>query len=153
MPLDLRALLDERLRNVGEMWAQDLSAHRPEELTRTPVETARSVADFAYETIYINRRIAMRLRGETPPPLTGFPPQTGPCPEELSAPGPLAEAMRASVVEIADAIGEPERVLETQSGPTTSFALAEFAVLHMYYHLGQVNYAQTLYGDAEVHWK
>lgn len=95
----------------------------------------------------------MRLRGETPPPLTGFPPQTGPCPEELRTSESLAEAMRVSIREIAASIGDPERVLETGSGPTTAFALTEFAVLHMYYHLGQVNYAQTLYVDAEVHWK
>jgi len=22
----------------------------------------------------------------------------------------------------------------------------------MFYHLGQINYAQTLYGDTDVHW-
>ena len=154
MSFDLARQLEDRLRSVGHMWAQDLTAHRSEEIGRSPGETARSVADFAFETININRRISMRLRGETPPPLNGFPPNFGPCPEELLTPSNLAEAMRASVNELADAIGNPEREIPLPNGTaTTAYAQAEFALLHMYYHLGQVNYVQTLYGDPEIHWE
>lgn len=36
--------------------------------------------------------------------------------------------------------------------PMSRFALAEFPALHMMYHDGQLNYIQTLHGDAEMHW-
>ena len=37
-------------------------------------------------------------------------------------------------------------------GPTTVFAIAEFASLHMMYHDGQLNFLHTLHGDSEMHW-
>lgn len=36
--------------------------------------------------------------------------------------------------------------------PMTRFAIAELGAVHMSYHDGQLNYLQTLCGDAEMHW-
>lgn len=149
MAIDLSALLKERLDEVSTLWEKDLAAHRDEELLSRPSETARSVADFAYETVFVNRRIAARLRGETVAPMDGFPA----CPEELRDRGLLAKAMRESADEVLAALGDPQREITRPDGSTVSaFASAEFAAIHMFYHLGQVNYVQTMYGDPAVHW-
>jgi len=134
---------------VSTLWEKDLAAHRDEELLSRPSETARSVADFAYETIFVNRRIAARLRGEAVASMDGFPT----CPEELRSRDLLAKAMRESADEVLAAVGDPEREITRPDGSTVSaFASAEFAAVHMFYHLGQVNYVQTMYGDPAVHW-
>lgn len=37
-------------------------------------------------------------------------------------------------------------------GPSTPHADAQFAAIHMMYHVGQLNYIQTLLGDDKIHW-
>ena len=148
MAIDLKGLLEERLRDGAGLWAKDLAAHREEEFASAS-GGARSVADFAYETVFVNQRIAARLRGEGVAPMDGFPS----CPDDLRSREALAKAMAESAEEVLAAVGDPERTITRPDGTTVSaFASAEFAAIHMYYHLGQVNYIQTVYGDPAVHW-
>ncbi|CAN5608136.1 hypothetical protein BH11ARM2_BH11ARM2_19530 [soil metagenome] len=149
MTVDLNALLNERLRGAATLWAKDLRAHHPNELTTKPGDAVRSAADITWETILVNQRVATRLRGENPGPMEGFPS----CPSESANVPTLIEALSASVDEVLEAAGEDMgREVHYPGGSESVFAYAEFAGIHMMYHLGQINYQQTLYGDPIVHW-
>ncbi|RYG36840.1 DinB family protein [bacterium] len=150
MSLDLHALLKERLREAATLWAKDLRAHDPEHLTVEPKEGVRSAADIAWECVLTNRRLAMRIRGEEPFTLDGFPA----CPPEFATIPALIKALSESTDEILAAAGDDvEREVSYPGGSESVFAYAEFAGIHMMYHLGQINYIQTLYGDPAVHWR
>ncbi|RYG45626.1 DinB family protein [bacterium] len=150
MALDLHALLSNRLRETTTLWAKDLRAHRPEELTTKLGEGARSPADIAWECVLTNRRLAMRMRGEEPFNLDGFPS----CPPESANATSLIRALSESSDELLAAAGEDmAREITYPGGSESVFSYAEFAAMHMMYHLGQINYIQTLYGDPAVHWR
>lgn len=149
MAIDLLAFLRENLRGVAQNWEKDLLAHRPEEFCVAPAGGGRSVADFAYETIYVNRRLIARVKGEPVPPMNGFPS----CPDELRSGEAMAKAMTESVEEFLAAADDPERIIVRPDGTElTVFELGDFMNVHMMYHLGQLNYVQTLYGDQKIHW-
>ena len=149
MPIDLDAHVRDGLNEIAELWVKDLVAHRDEEIAVPASPTARSVADLTYEAIFVNRRFAARLRGEMPEPMNGFPS----CPERLRSGAALAAAMRESVDAILFSLGDLQREIPaTGGGAVTAFEVAGFAIQHLYFHLGQVDYVQTVYGDTEVHW-
>ena len=149
MSLDLKAILAENLNQCAELWEKDLLAHRVDQITTRPTESARSIADIVYETAVVNRRIAARLKGETPPPMDGFPS----CPAEIATAAGLAKELKdATAVVLAAAGDDLEREVVTPMGPESAFTYALFAGTHMMYHLGQINYIQTVYGDTDVHW-
>lgn len=148
MAIDLKAYLDESIRGSAALWAKDLAAHAGD-LDSTPAPTARSVADFTYETILVNQIFAARLKGETPPSMDGFPT----CPDELRSVDALSKAMTDSAQDILDAVGDLERPIRRGNGEeATAFEVAAFSAQHMMYHLGQLNYIQTVEGDPVVHW-
>ena len=148
MAIDLKAYLDESVTEAAAMWAKDLAAHGGD-LNSVPAPTARSVADFTYETILVNHIFAARLKGETPPSMEGFPT----CPDELRSVEALSKAMTDSAQGILDAVGDLERPIRRGNGEeATAFEVAAFSATHMMYHLGQLNYVQTIEGDPVVHW-
>lgn len=65
----------------------------------------------------------------------------------------MAMTMSESAEEILAAIGDPEREIVLSDGSrTTAFARVQYSASRMYYHLGQLNYIQALYGDTKIHW-
>lgn len=149
MAIDLAEFVTKDLRGMAAMWAKDLAAHRPEEFCSSPSEKVRSVADFSYETLFVNRRLIARVTGEPVLPMDGFPS----CPEELCTPEAMAAALTESVEQFIAAMGDPEREIVRPDGTIlTAFELGSFMNVHMMYHLGQINYVQTLCGDGDVHW-
>lgn len=149
MALDLTGHLEELLRDCVWLWQKDLSMHCDEAFASSSSETARSAADLAYETVFDNRRVAARLRGEAVDSAAEYPP----CPEEFRTRDAMAKAMAESAEEILAALGDPEREIVLSDGSkTTAFARVQYAANHMYYHLGQLNYIQAMYGDTKIHW-
>ena len=142
--------VQSQLRQASHLWEKDLRAHDAARLTEKASETARSVADFAFEVITVNNRFAARLRGETLAPAPdGFPV----CPEELLNVDSLVSAIHESTESVLQSMGDDEaRTVETPNGPQNALGYALFAAIHMFYHLGQVNYVQTTYGDVDMHW-
>ncbi len=107
------------------------------------------MADFSYETLFVNRRLIARVTGEPVLPMDGFPT----CPDELRTPVAMATAIAESVEQFIAAMGDPEREIVRPDGTIlTAFELGSFMNVHMMYHLGQINYVQTLYGDGDIHW-
>lgn len=148
MALDLAVFLADRVRYVTTLWAKDLRAHDAEGLTRPPAPGARSAADIAWETVLVNRRGAMRVRGEEPFEMVGFPP----CPPDKATANALIAELAASAEELLTAAGDGTRIVQYPGGSETSFEYVMDLVAHMMYHLGQINLIQTMAGDHVVHW-
>lgn len=109
--------------------------------------STRSVLDQVVECVRVNRRIASWLAGDF---------------GELSEPAPIGDADEAQVQLMASAqtLSDTIRVLdndvldreiETAWGPMKGRVLMTIPVANMYYHMGQINFIQRLYGDAEDH--
>jgi hypothetical protein len=114
-------------------------------------EPCRSAYQQIGECVQVNRRLAMLLRGE---PMPSGPPQTAEIP--FAGPQEAQEQLRASAKEMADAIRAlPDDGLAREFPHPRGVMRGENFILTAYrnmaYHAGQINYIQTLYGDAEFH--
>lgn len=154
--MTLKEFLAKSLKESAKMYMEDLRAMPDEVLLASPGGVARSPVDYSHEIAVINRRIAIRLRGEDPGAWPG--PEKG----FIRAPADMsAQEVVESVQESFDAVvaafdAFDERELETEivlpQGKTSALDLASLAIVHSAYHDGQLNYAQTMAGDEEVHW-
>ncbi len=109
---------------------------------------ARCINDQIQECIRVNRTFAALLRGETPPPLP-----EGEVPQ-LSGQH-LSDQIAASGKELASAVRAlPDEGItkqyQTRFGPMPGGDLMRIAMGNMFYHGGQLNYIQLLYGDKEM---
>jgi hypothetical protein len=155
MSIDAFTLLREGMVEAGSRIVTDLSALPDEKITESPGGKARPAADFVYEVAVVNRRVASRLRGETPPPL----PNDGwiVAPEGFRTKATLVSEIQGSMEELLAAYdghspdGIEDRVIMGQK-EWSVFETAVFIARHMNYHDAQLNYLQAFYGDLEVHW-
>src|SRR5687767_13340517 len=60
----------KQIEDARDDYVKDLEALPDEALLNSQGGTARTAFDFTHEVAHVNRRIAMRLRGETPPDVT-----------------------------------------------------------------------------------
>lgn len=151
MAFDATAYATAQVTNAGNYYLGDLKAISEEDLLNSPAGQARAPIDFTYEVVLINRRIASRLRGETPPPMTfeGW----MVAPEEFRSKEAAVREMESSVKEIVDAIGtDVMRTIVTPERESTAFEMANFGALHIMYHDAQLNYLQSMKGDMAMHW-
>jgi hypothetical protein len=144
----LLKILSGHLTQAAWLYRKDLAA-MGDRVTQSPAPGARSAADIVWEVVQNNYRGAKRIRGEDPGPTVGFPT----CPAEFANPESLAKEIKASADTLLDAVGEdPMRTVTYPGGSESALEYVEFMVHHMMYHLGQLNYIQVLFGDAEIHW-
>jgi uncharacterized damage-inducible protein DinB len=106
------------------------------------VSKARTINDFMHEVIWVNGRFATVLAGGKP--------------EGDQPPFESIEATKAALTASAVALAEIVRGLsdeqltenhEMRRGPMTSIAIAQLSALHMWYHGGQINSYQLMYGQ------
>lgn len=152
MAFDPTAYATAQVTNAGNYYLGDLKAISEEDLLKSPAGQARAPIDFTYEVVLINRRIATRLRGETPPPMS-FEGWTV-APDEFRSKEAAVREMEASVKEMVDAIGtDAMRTIVMPDRESTAFEVANFGALHIMYHDAQLNYLQSMKGDMEMHWE
>lgn len=150
----IKAFFREQIVDEKSDYLKDLAALSHEQLASRPNELARSPYDFTYEVIYVNRRLAQRLRGETPEPATddGW----------MKAPIEFQDKERAmnefetSMDEVLAAWDGYDLPLDTpiqlKSSTTNALNLGYMAAHHATYHDAQLNYLQSLNGDDQMHW-
>ena len=149
------AKLRKRFEDAAKSYRQDLDAMAEASLILSPGGVARPPCDFTFEVAYVNRRIAKRLRGETPPP-----PAEGwvTAPDEFRTKATTIEEFQSAADDLLaawDGISDSEidREIVLQSGSTTTPSdLMYLAAYHAGYHDAQLNYHQAIQGDGEVHW-
>lgn len=131
------------------MLAHFLSVTKSERLDWRPSvdgHMGRDALDQASECIRVNNFIALLLRGEEPTAATDEPAHADRvCAEVLASGENLASAIRG----LED--GALERLYPARFGPTPGKVLLELAHANMHYHIGQINYIQSLYGDKDFH--
>ena len=127
-----------------------------EQLSAKQGGEARCAYDFTYEVAYVNRRIAKRLRGETPEPwqAEGW----VVCPADFMA----KDKARADIAESLDEVlqewekldpAEMNKEIQLANGSKTNpIDLAYMCAYHTGYHDAQLNYIQALQGDSKMHW-
>jgi DinB family protein len=137
-------------------YMRDLDVLSEEQILGTAGGSARRPVDFTYEVASINQRVAMRLRGEVPPPA---PEWTGwsVAPTEYQSKAAIAEYMRSTgdeLIAAAKSVPEEEagKMVGTEGNERPAHALASFAAMHTMYHDAQLNFIQSLQGDLEMHW-
>jgi hypothetical protein len=156
MPKTLKDHLRNEIVEHSGMFIADIEASPEEMLGRSPGGVARCPFDFVYEVAFVNIRITVRLQGEDPGPWSPIP--------WTKAPAKFASKERA-IAYLKDSVAGllaawdqlPEHDLEkkipTASGETTPLELGSLAGAHAMYHDAQLNYIQTLSGDADIHWQ
>ena len=144
-----------RLTSARDAYLGDLKAMSQEDLTVPAGGKARTPADFTYEVVLVNQRIAKRMSGGDPGEFKfeGWMKAT----EEYASKESIISNFETSVNDILNEFEKvPEedmfRLIETPNGETSPMDLAAFAATHITYHDAQLNFIQALKGDEEMHW-
>lgn len=156
MATTLKEYVLDRLRSAAKRYADDLGASSPETLVLKPGGSARNAFDYSYEVVVVNRRVAKRLCGEDPGPFANDGWIVAPA-EFCDRATALSEFRTSANAVIAAIEAENEaqldRIIPIPSGETSPLDLASLSIGHWTYHDGQINYAQAIAGDEQVHWE
>jgi uncharacterized damage-inducible protein DinB len=143
------------LASACEIFLKDLEALPDEAFAKKFGDKVRTVADIVYEVNLVNDHIGMVLRGEEPFEW----PEGGwiTAPTDFKSKDAVITAFSESsqrIVETANGLSETdlESTVETERGPRSKAERCRFITLHLWYHLGQLNFIQTLLGDDAWHW-
>ena len=155
-PAAIKDFIREQIVSAKSDYAKDLEAMTHEQLGTRPKGSARSPYDFTFEVVFVNKRIAKRLRGETPEPV---PEDSGwmTAPDSFQNKEQAKKEMDDSMQEILDAFDKVPaddlgKTIQLPASETSAFKLGYFAAHHANYHDAQLNYIQSLNGDEKVHW-
>jgi hypothetical protein len=145
------------IKEVGKTYVGDLRAMPQEVLGQSPGGAARTPFDYSYEIALINKRISHRLRGEDPGPWQFAEQKWVTCPPDLADKDKMIKFVEDSFAELDTAwaaFDESELLtpIKLPQGETNAYDLASMAFAHAVYHDGQLNYAQSISGDDEMHW-
>jgi hypothetical protein len=136
--------------------SRDLQALPEEAFVKKFGSATRTVADIVYEVNLVNDHIGMIMRGEEP-----FDWPEGDfvrAPEGFDTKQVVIDAFAKSserIVATAESFSpeEMQAPLKTDEGITSRADRCRFMTLHLWYHGGQLNFIQSMLGDAAWHWK
>lgn len=156
MSFDFKNHIATRIRDAAKCYVGDMEALTQDQLNTSPGGSARSPFDFTYEVIFVNRRLARRIRGETPDPVNfeGW----IVAPDEYKNKEYAISEFKSSVDDVLNAWnGLDEADFEKpiplpQGEPTNPAKLGSLCATHIAYHDAQLNYLQAMLGDGEMHW-
>jgi hypothetical protein len=156
--MTLKEHLSKGIREAGKTFVEDLKAMPQEVLEKSPGGVARTPFDYSYEIAIINKRLAARLRGDDPGPWQYADVKWVTCEPEFAQKEKMVDLVRTSFEEVMtawDAFDESKlkEKIVLPKGETTALELGEMAFAHAVYHDGQLNYAQSISGDDEMHWQ
>jgi len=156
--MTLKEYLGKSVKETGKMYLDDLEAMEEAVLQASPGGVARRPVDYSYEIAIINKRITHRLRGEDPGEWPFPENDFVTAPDEYTSKAAAIELVRASFDDLCvawEAVDENDlqREIVVPKGKTSPLDLMSMAIGHAGYHDGQLNYAQCIAGDNEVHWK
>lgn len=152
--MDTKETVLGALRSAFKIFLQDLEALPQEAFDRSLGGKARTVADIVYEVNLVNDHICRNMTGE---PLFDWPEGWITAPEEARSKEAAIQSFQVAserVLSIVDAMSLEtlEGLVQTENGETSRLERCRFMTLHVWYHSGQLNFIQTLLGDADWHW-
>jgi hypothetical protein len=144
-------------REVAEALARTASAMPPDKQTWKPLDAGRTALDQVQECAGICYFAAQILQTRAVPPMD--PDQMAQFKAENDTMEKALAALKAGTETYMSAIEAfpPEHLEETITLPFGAGYVRTFAQFmflnywNMVYHIGQINYIQTLYGDKEMH--
>ena len=144
------------LKNACGLFLKDLQALPEDAFDKSFGPKVRTVADIVYETNLVNDHAGLTIRGEEP---FKWPvEQWIKAPAGFSGKETVVQAFKESserIVATAESYtdeGLQETIDDREGGTTNRAERCRFMTLHLWYHLGQLNFIQTLLGDDVWHW-
>lgn len=152
--MDFKKFAVDKVQNSFELLQIDLDHIPEEDYDRVLGGQARTVADLVYELNMVNDHVGLTMRGE---PLFDWPEGWLRAPVGLKDKESSLAAFRGSMDQFVKTVQglTEEALFETilsDGRETTRFQMAIFVAQHNWYHSGQLNFIQTLLGDAAWHW-
>jgi len=153
----MKEFFQKKIESARDLYIKDLESMSQEDLGKSAGGAARTPFDFTFETVFVNKRISTRMRGETPEAMSG---DDG----WMTAPTEFCDKAKA-VAQFKDSMDEiltswskvdEAKLLEPialPSGETSLANLALFACVHNSYHDAQLNLIQAINGDDKIHWE
>lgn len=145
----------QRIAFARQLFAADINSMTPELLSTTHGGESRCGFDFLYELVGFFGTFGDLLK-------TGPSDIEGPrgwirAPKEFHDKVAATAALNKAADEFVEVFSDYQGdfindVFHSPVGPFTPLAMANLAVWHMMYHSGQLNYIQTIHGDAGFHW-
>ncbi|MEQ1822066.1 MAG: DinB family protein [Fimbriimonadaceae bacterium] len=149
--MDLKELAISNIDKAHDRYRKDIESLTHEQLDQHH-GGARSAYDFTYEVANVNNRVAMRVRGEDPgAPSDGWTVAPDDFKSKEACTAGLAESV-ANLKSALEACADFTEVRDLPLGKMSIFELANFMLVHMTYHDGQLNFIQAMADDQEVHW-
>jgi len=152
--MDLKAVAKSFVEGIRDMYVRDLEELSEEDILNPNLgDKVRSPIDFTYEIIVVNKMIGMRLNGQTPPARD----QEGwiVAPEDFRSKAKaiqgITESMDAILLQL-DGETDLTRSVEIFGRERSAFEGYMIIATHTMYHVGQLNYLQSMRGDGENHW-
>jgi|CXWL01.1.fsa_nt_gi uncharacterized damage-inducible protein DinB len=154
--IDAKAELANWTRRIAGMYVADLKALDESAITASAGGAARTAQEFTAEVAGFNLMVAKKLRGEEVPERTdedraAFSAQFSSKEVCVSMLSSSAEEL-AGAIEFANEESMAEEVTLPWGETMSKWALANLCANHILYHDGQLNFIQSLNGDAEMHW-
>jgi len=152
----INELMAKMNRQAAEGLARSVLAMPPEKQTWQPEDTARSALDQIAECGAVNLWMARIFQERAVPPLDmgqldRLKAENNTQEKALTLLQAGTKALVAAIEALAPEYLDDTVQLPWKEAPST---LAEVMIMpywNMVYHLGQINYIQTLYGDQEMH--
>lgn len=153
-PTDIARLLVEDLKVVTQFFTKDLTFLPADKFHARPMGVARPPALFAAEVAAFNQMVTKLIQGQEAQ--FADPQGLEQWASKFQTSGDIKTDIDASVDGLIAAIERVEdfgkEVMAPWGQPISIYRLITVTIGHMWYHDGQINYLQCLYGDGEFHW-
>lgn len=152
---DTKTIAINMLKGSYTLLSKDLEALPEEAFCQSFGPACRTVADLIYEVNMVNDHVGLTIRGEE---LFPWPDGWIKAPAEFASKETVISTFKKSMdkfIATIEGFSEDEMVAPIQTGDgeeTNRFERCRFVALHNWYHSGQLNFIQTLRGDAVFHW-
>jgi hypothetical protein len=153
--VDAKTIGTKGLESACRIFLQDLEALPAECFDKCLGGKARTVADIVHEVNLVNDHVGLGLRGEKQfdwPEGWVTAPADCRSKEDVIASFKDSSAKAIATVESFTPEQFVAKILD-EGKETTPFERVRFMTLHLWYHIGQLNFIQTLLGDDGWNWK
>jgi hypothetical protein len=152
---DAKTISVGMLKSSYYLLSKDLEALPEEAFSQSFGPACRTVADLIYEVNMVNDHVGLTIREEE---LFAWPEGWITAPPDFQTKEAVTAAFKQSMekfIETAEGFSEEHLLAPYQDEDgkeTNRFERCRFVALHNWYHSGQLNFIQTLRGDAAFHW-
>ena len=151
---DARTIAVNMLKGSYHLLSRDLEALPDTAFNQSFGPACRTVADIICELNLVNDHVGLTIRGEE---LFDWPEGWVKAPADFRTKETVIAGFKQSFEKFpatAEGFTEEQMLapIESDGEVTNCFERCRFVALHNWYHSGQLNFIQTMLGDAAMHW-